>query len=149
MKRSICQECGDSFNQEKSTVTKHSDTDTVCHTRVPCGKCQGSSPQTSADINNCSQRDNTSDLTSPSEEHDSSVTERHICCICQEEFHDEVSLIEHYDSHQHDNASELTSLSEEHDSSVNEIHNCWICQEEFNDMVSLIEHCNNHMQSTE
>ena len=46
----------------------------------------------------CSQRDNPSDLTSFSEEHDSSVTERYICWICQEEFDDEVNPIEHYDN---------------------------------------------------
>ena len=58
-----------------------------------CAIFQRSSHQLTEEIGECFQRDNTF------EGHKSSLVKRKICWICQEEFENETSLMDHYNSH--------------------------------------------------
>ena len=50
-------------------------------------------------ISNRPQRVNTLEVTSLPKEHEFSQSARKICWICQEEFDNEPSVIEHYENH--------------------------------------------------
>ena len=100
----MSKECGKSFvhaegpqvyGQCNTEEEKRDSEVTIC---VVCVECHASYNQITEEHNECFQRDSTSELTSPLDEHESSV-KREICWICKEEFADETSLMEHYDNH--------------------------------------------------